>query len=94
VGVIIGAEIDGVNKYSIYKRADTKRPTKRAHKKHMGHENFRQNLQKAFYPALSLIGVHRFNNAHTIFTVFQYEKANNNKSEIFIFLIQLYINIF
>ena len=92
---MIGAEIDGVNKYSIYKRADTKGPTKRAHKKHMGHENFRQNLRKASCPALSLIGVLRFNNAHTIFKVFQYEKENNNnKSEIFIFLIQLYTNIF
>ena len=83
---MIEVEIDGVNKYSIYKQADTKGPTKRAHKKHMGHKNFRQNLQKAFYPALSLIGVHRFNNAPRICEVLQFEKPNNNMRGIFIIL--------
>lgn len=56
---MIEAEIDGVNKYSIYKRADIKEPTKEPHENIWVMKISGAQPQQASCPALSLIGGHK-----------------------------------
>ena len=96
---MIEAEIDCVNKYSIYKQADIKEPTKKPVKniwvmKFSGKTSGKHPIRHYHLSGCIGLMVHRFNNAPRIFKILQFEKPDNNMRPIFIILIQLDINRF
>ena len=80
--MMIEAEIDCVNKYSIYKQADIKEPTKKPVKNIWVMKISGKTTKKHPFRHYHLVGCIGVNNALTIIKVLQFEKPNNNVSGI------------